>query len=400
MHLFFILLLSLFSTAKTTYTCASPIDFDRENLDIKQSYSKVLTQLNANGDFLHRIIFDHSKSLFVGGFGEVKEYNMGGKNFVIKKIVPKNKRHVTMMEKEIELLKVICELEPKVVYNKLEQCKSRAIAGFYGCVEDGMILYIFQEKMNTDIQKEGIIKTYSNLRGQQKADIMLQMISKFEEIHQKKIIHSDIKPSNIMIKENDFSDIRIIDFGMSDYLGKYIKGGTPYFISPELTKKKSKLSVEGDIYSLAATFAMMENSTYIFLSTKMDKVCLDPTRKPSDDCVTNYRKGIIASFNSANETSRLANVMKQALNLDPSKRFKSMTLFKTAIINVYYTLPSVNSPRNQNSGGFFGCIKRLLRIGNRIRRRILSSNSKNELSTVFTNPILTEREFYGSKMTI
>ena len=395
MILSFILLLSLFSTIKTTFTCASPIAFDGNNTELKKSLPIVLKLQNANGDFLHQVMFDHSKSIFIGGFGEVREYNKGGKIYVIKKIVPKTKRQISMMEKEIEFLKVICGLDPKVVNNTLEPCKSNAIAGFNGCVEDGLILYIFQEKMKSDIQNEDIIKKYSNLRGRQKADIMLQIISKFQKIHDKKIVHADIKPNNLMTKDDDFDDIRIIDFGMSGYVKEDCRGGTPYFIAPEHTKKGSKLSVQADIYSLAVTFAMMEYSSYIFLNTKFDKICIDPKKIPSDACVSKFRKGIIASFNRANETSLLSKTMIKALEVDPTKRIQSMTDFKIKILEVYDSLPTLNSPRVQNSTGFLGCIKRILKIGNRVRRRVLSSSSNNEFSTVFSNRILAEEEAFG-----
>jgi serine/threonine protein kinase len=35
-----------------------------------------------------------------------------------------------------------------------------------------------------------------------------------DHLHQKKIIHLDLKPSNIMM---DYDDIKIIDFGVSSY---------------------------------------------------------------------------------------------------------------------------------------------------------------------------------------
>ena len=34
-------------------------------------------------------------------------------------------------------------------------------------------------------------------------------------MHNKGICHRDLKPENILVNENDFSDIKIIDFGIA-----------------------------------------------------------------------------------------------------------------------------------------------------------------------------------------
>ena len=394
------MLFCLFSCTKTMGPCATPADFNIHNPNITNSLPPDLKKQNDNGTMLHQVMIDNSIPIGSGGFGEVFLYNHGGKIYVIKKIVSKKFTHLTYIEKEIEIEKYICEIDPNADKNTLQEYYLNIIPGIFACVQDLMIFYIFMEQMFKDFQSEHYVKAYSDLRGRQKADIMMQIISKFQKIHDKYIVHADIKPNNLMTKGNDFDDIRIIDFGMSDYLGKNFRGGTPFYAAPEYSKRGSRLSFQGDVYSLAVTFAMMEISTHKLLHSKLDKKCRDYSKPPTKDCVNKFRSIILSSFNQDNETLQLATVMIEALDVDPKKRIKSMKVFKEKILNAYLKLPDPKFPRVQNPTGCLGCIKRLFKIGNRPQQRILSSSSNNEFSTVFANRILAEEEAFGSKMVI
>lgn len=78
-----------------------------------------------------------------------------------------------------------------------------------------------------------------------------QMLSAVEYIHEKGIIHNDLKPDNIFVTTSGHN-LKLIDFGLSDddahYLAKTI-GCTPSYASPELLSGSS-IDVRSDIYSL------------------------------------------------------------------------------------------------------------------------------------------------------
>ena len=168
-----LLSLFLFSTTRALYTCASPIEFQEFNPVLKNSLSEEMKLENETGTALHDVMFKYSKPVGAGSYGEVREYSFGGVELVIKKISQKHSNRIPIMQREVELLKLICGLKTEVVYKKLRICKSKAIAEFYGCVENGLELFIFEEKMDMSIKSEEALLIYNNLRGQQKADIML-----------------------------------------------------------------------------------------------------------------------------------------------------------------------------------------------------------------------------------
>lgn len=72
--------------------------------------------------------------------------------------------------------------------------------------------------------------------------IISQILLGCDYMHSKEIVHKDLKLANILLSssENGEYDIRIIDFGLSHYIGlrehSEIIAGTPGFIAPEMLK--------------------------------------------------------------------------------------------------------------------------------------------------------------------
>jgi serine/threonine-protein kinase len=78
------------------------------------------------------------------------------------------------------------------------------------------------------------------------------------------IIHRDIKPDNIMVRERGRPDRRrrLLDFGIAKLVASAPPSstfaidlviGTPLFMSPEQARDASRVDASSDIYSFAAT---------------------------------------------------------------------------------------------------------------------------------------------------
>lgn len=82
-------------------------------------------------------------------------------------------------------------------------------------------------------------------------DYMLQILNGLHYAHQKKVIHKDLKPANIMLDEQGL--IHILDFGLATFMyhasgsGNYI-AGTPAYMSPEQSRAEA-LDHRSDLYS-------------------------------------------------------------------------------------------------------------------------------------------------------
>lgn len=78
---------------------------------------------------------------------------------------------------------------------------------------------------------------------------MKQLTQGVAYIHSKGVIHSDLKPENVLC--DDVTDLKIADFGCATYVGKYDrKGGTKRFAAPEMYVRDVQLTIKFDIWSL------------------------------------------------------------------------------------------------------------------------------------------------------
>lgn len=97
-------------------------------------------------------------------------------------------------------------------------------------------------------------------------EIANKMVLALMACHAKGIIHRDVNPSNFIVSQ-DYSVVKLADFGIADYLGNFqsiaqstppLLQGTVEYIAPEQTGRLSvAVDFRTDIYSLGVTFYEM-----------------------------------------------------------------------------------------------------------------------------------------------
>lgn len=99
---------------------------------------------------------------------------------------------------------------------------------------------------------------HSSLAGPATIEILAGLAESVDFLHTHRILHRDVKPSNILIMTD--GAMKLIDFGLALHEAEVRKipkeswaEGTPPYVAPELLKKTSPPSFASDIYAFAVT---------------------------------------------------------------------------------------------------------------------------------------------------
>jgi len=148
-----------------------------------------------------------------------------------------------------------------------------------------------------------------------------QLCSALAEVHDKRILHLDVKPGNVVIDKND--NAQLIDFGISKQYNdnKQETSTTPIGISKgyapiEQYSGIEKFNPPTDIYSLGATLYTMLTGQIPLEATLLAMEDLEPVQK----------------FNPK-VSALTAAVIAKAMEIKPAKRFQTIQEFWDAIGN-------------------------------------------------------------------
>jgi serine/threonine protein kinase len=138
-------------------------------------------------------------------------------------------------------------------------------------------------------------------------EIINQLISAVDYMHEKKVLHLDINPNNILL---DGDSIKLADFGLAKQLNERDQSGfraigTPGYGAPEQSCRHQKIDQRADVYGLAAVFYHML------------------TGEPVEGYVRRPNNfGAPKSFN---------HLARKALHRQPSKRYRNVQEFKEGL---------------------------------------------------------------------
>src|SRR5215470_642211 len=153
----------------------------------------------------------------------------------------------------------------------------------------------------------------------QKIDLMLKVVLTVDFLHQRRLIHRDLKPGNILVGPD--LEPKVLDFGLAaqvDDMGARLTQageimGTPDYFSPEQAHGSAPLDARSDIFSLGAIlYELITGATPFRGDSMRDQIRLICERDPE----------LPRRINSA-IPGELQNVCMKALEKDPSQRYQS-----------------------------------------------------------------------------
>ena len=156
---------------------------------------------------------------------------------IYNNIFIQNKEKKLAIEKEISILKEISH--PNIIKFIEKIYSNHTIYLILECANGITLKSYMKNQLN---QRLNEVKTKK---------IFIQLISALSYLHNKNICHRDIKLENIIINEK--MNIKIIDLGLGIHFQQNKKlnlyCGTPFFMAPEILKKKEYFGPSVDVWS-------------------------------------------------------------------------------------------------------------------------------------------------------
>lgn len=215
-------------------------------------------------------------------------------------------KEITVEErKEIGLLR-----EPNILKNLSHTNIPRIVDIFY----ENNNLYMVEDYIK-GITLEKYIERNGKASDEEAAAIALKLCEIIKYLHSfnPPIIYRDLKPSNIMIKEN--RDIILIDFGISrlykhDQTEDTIYMGSKGYAAPEQYGREQS-NIQTDIYGIGAILYFMVNG-------KAPLNLMEPLKNES------YSKRV---------GKNLKEVIKKAMKIEKTNRYETVGELKSALLN-------------------------------------------------------------------
>ncbi len=176
----------------------------------------------------------------------------GGMGVVYKAFDPMLKRHVA-----IKLMRGVIGGDQAFVDRFYEEARTAVrlehqnIVAVYDMGMDGDDPYIVMEFIPGEDLKT-LIDERAFVPFRKKLQIIIDLCLALDHAHLNEVIHRDVKPSNVRIKDD--GKVKILDFGIAkvpslDLTASGVQVGSPYYMSPEQIRGK-KLDGRADLWSL------------------------------------------------------------------------------------------------------------------------------------------------------
>ncbi|GKT15467.1 Kinase, NEK, partial [Aduncisulcus paluster] len=249
--------------------------------------------------------------LGTGSFGSAVHvmHKMEGKSYVMKKINVKSLSLKERREAEKES-KILAGLRhPNIVGHK------------ESFTERGLLCIVMEYADGGDLYKAIKTRRGRLMPETQIIDWFVQICLALKHVHDRKILHRDLKTQNIFLTKG--GRIKLGDFGIARVLKSTMECartaiGTPYYLSPEICQDKP-YNAKSDIWSLGCVLYEMTTLRHAFEAHDMKGLVLKILRGSYPPISSQY-------------SHNLRNLISQLLNKIPQKRPSVNQILKTPFI--------------------------------------------------------------------
>ena len=207
------------------------------------------------------------KQIGKGSFGTVDlvRRKRDGKSFVLKKmkIGSVSKKEREMCHNEVQLLErlnhpSIVRYEESFIHTKMSETYLCVVMSY---CDGGDLSHFIKNQRGKKLREKHVL------------DLFIQIALALHFIHNRNILHRDLKAQNIFVKDGQ---LKLGDFGISKVLTGSVAFaqtmiGTPYYMSPEVFKGK-RYDFKSDIWSLGCVLYELITFKHAFDATNLNSL--------------------------------------------------------------------------------------------------------------------------------
>jgi len=256
--------------------------------------------LNGLNFYINYDEFKLSNKIGEGGFGEVFLGTWNGQDVAVKKLTLKQ----ASKDRSV-LLRFINEI------NIISSLRHPNIVLYMGASIEKNNYYMITEYLPKGSLFDFLHREKGKFTEKEQLHIAYEIAIGLQYLHSRKIIHCDLKSSNILIDDN--LKIKIGDFGLSRFLNKKNpyenigRIGTPHWMAPEILKG-GNYQVSADVFSYGMIL-------WEILTQEIPYYGIDPRKLIN---IVAEDKKIVAVPKKGNGVIR--KITQECLNYEPNKR--------------------------------------------------------------------------------
>jgi serine/threonine-protein kinase len=265
--------------------------------------------------------------LVAGTFRVISRLAAGGMGTIYRALDVRLDRPVALKVIRPELVASVesaerFELEARVMASV--QHPNLAVVYAYGC--DQGLHYMALELVEGRALHE-VIEARGHVGSARAAEIAAQVLDGLSAIHERGIVHRDVKPPNVMVATQAGRDrVKLVDFGLAKLRGvagptePNVLLGTPTYMSPEQARGEA-VDARSDLYAVATVLYEMLVGAPPFESEKIHEVLEGHARRAPPPPGAR-RPGIPPALEA---------IVLRGLAKDPARRFPNAAAFAAAL---------------------------------------------------------------------
>lgn len=288
----------------------------RFNLD-ELRRSEIPREITQSGHLSGKIIngYEFLNVIARGGMGEVYQGVSSNQAIAIKTVLPtiaQDSIALQRFDQEVEAGKILKHPNVIEIYESGE--------------EDGTPYLVMDYIAGQDLKR---VMTSQILEIVRVLEIFADIAQALSYTHAQGLIHRDVKPENVIIREDGTAIL--IDFGLVKFSDaeKDISGegaiGTINYMAPEQIREGTAIDTRADVYAMGVLLFEMLTGTCPFIGNVGEILYAHLEQPPPDAC----------DFNP-NVPVHICLAISRALSKDPDDRYKSMSDFMDVVLEPNY----------------------------------------------------------------